>query len=86
MRADFNRGESTEWLGHNLKNAEHMDMQNPPTSPESVAFALLLLTLMEEKTRGTNLPTAAEMLDRYALCLAAVLGERDVSHGRGSLH
>jgi hypothetical protein len=55
------------------------DNRNPPEAPEAVAFELLRMIEEAEDKAGRdrkNLPTAARLLDLYAECLAAVIGNR----------
>jgi len=59
-------------------------MQNPPETPESVAFSLFMLILErgDAMLPPTNMrPMSEHYLDLYAQCLAVVNGGRDVSRG-----
>jgi hypothetical protein len=56
-------------------------MGNVPDSAEAVALVLLKLIMERETMQATNQSATAYLLDLYALCLSAVRGERDVSHG-----
>jgi hypothetical protein len=52
-----------------------------PETPEAIALILLCLILAELRPGCLpNGPPSARILDIYAECLRAVLGDRDVSH------
>jgi hypothetical protein len=53
-----------------------------PETPEAVGLALLYLILEQDRSltsRTSNQPVAAYLLDLYAECLQAAIGDRDLT-------
>jgi hypothetical protein len=53
-----------------------------PETPEATALALLYLILEQDRSltsRTSNQPVAAYLLDLYAECLQAAIGDRDLT-------